>query len=717
MENNLKILLAILDTFHDFSPLDRTKIPDPNATGKKKFRYSYDIINKLKQFYLTLLPNNFGIPDKNNLYFDSFFNINNNSYPNIESKKFKKYLQNYLVQNLKLNGFKLNLINRQIILNFDKIFDVNLNDISTNFHNNLNSMLSDLEKIKLRHLIYFLIKNNNDSKYCIRIIKFLLNYMNMNFINDDLTDLIYDKILLNLSNLFEDNKYLKNITYPITFFDDMSSGIPKIGLFRFKIINLDKRSIDEASVEGLDSYLVDELDRKTNKQLLIDDEHTLAFNIKNNEQVIDILGTKTFFNNKIISEWESISFRILHNFVGRNANDESNNGLFQDTKNICELYDNCVKYINDPNKDLNILDNELIIIHKSLDYIFELINYINEIIKKVKELNIPKEKEEMKNYFKWLGWSDKREKAIINFVKNLKEDSEILEPKLKSYLKTMNSKLSTIENKILIYKETIKIINEYISLINKIEDIKIKLNINSLDTIKEQNSDYELKIAFRFDKNNDYYKGKKLTIQGIYLAFYHYLKKYNIKVIDTNNLFLELYKVYNKYNIDNNNIGLAQGCIAFLLFNSKRFGDWAQVELSKKYYFLLQTKDFFCKMYSLLIGAPIIINGDVIINAEDEKEYEEGEIAKSDDEDINISSDSFFLYNNNVPDEIFSKEYKKQFVIVNNKGKQEEMNRPKIRYTGLRNIETPTLSREYYYKYLQYKLKYLDLKNKIYLSQ
>ncbi len=112
MENNLKILLAILDTFHDFAPLDRIKIEDP---GTKEITYSYDIINKLKQFYLSLLPNDFDISIKQNTNFESFFNINNNSYPDIESKKFKKNLQNYFVAYLKLKGFKLNLINIEII--------------------------------------------------------------------------------------------------------------------------------------------------------------------------------------------------------------------------------------------------------------------------------------------------------------------------------------------------------------------------------------------------------------------------------------------------------------------------------------------------------------------------------------------------------------------------------------------------------------------------
>jgi hypothetical protein len=238
----------------------------------------------------------------------------------------------------------------------------------------------------------------------------------------------------------------------------------------------------------------------------------------------------------------------------------------------------------------------------------------------------------------------------------------------------------------------------------------VKLNIltqQTIDDLKEitatKNLD-ELKIVFMFPKkldeyiNNNYINNNLLTPLGKKLIFYIFFKKLNIKILEKTLLFEELYKIYNKFTT---NINIGQGCIAFLLFNSKRFGDWAQVELAKKYYFILQTKDFYCKMYSLLIGAPIIIKSTSLIkDDEDEETIEEV-----------VNEKGLVLYNYNIPDSIFSSEYNKLFVIVNDKGTETKIENPKIRYTGLRSIETP-VSREFYDKYIQYKIKYLELKER-----
>ena len=55
--------------------------------------------------------------------------------------------------------------------------------------------------------------------------------------------------------------------------------------------------------------------------------------------------------------------------------------------------------------------------------------------------------------------------------------------------------------------------------------------------------------------------------------------------------------------------------ITNLIFGCKRFGDWIQVQISKKFYFMIQTKDRICKLYSYFYGAPVILTLD------DDKQY------------------------------------------------------------------------------------------------
>lgn len=67
---------------------------------------------------------------------------------------------------LKLKGIPLYKINKSIIKNFNNIFNVNLNNFSDNYKENINNLLSDFEKLKLRNLIYFLIKRKDKHSYC-----------------------------------------------------------------------------------------------------------------------------------------------------------------------------------------------------------------------------------------------------------------------------------------------------------------------------------------------------------------------------------------------------------------------------------------------------------------------------------------------------------------------------------------------------------------------
>lgn len=134
-------------------------------------------------------------------------------------------------------------------------------------------------------------------------------------------------------------------------------------------------------------------------------------------------------------------------------------------------------------------------------------------------------------------------------------------------------------------------------------------------------------------------------------------------------------KIYVKIYIKYETLELCLGCIVFLLFGFKRFGDWMQVELSSKLYFTLQTTDYYCKLYGLLIGAPVIID-KIIYN------YEPPE---------NLLLTNFILFNEN------------DTKIIND--------RDKLIYKGLRDIETTGINHYYFNKYKKYKIKYLQLKN------
>lgn len=127
-----------------------------------------------------------------------------------------------------------------------------------------------------------------------------------------------------------------------------------------------------------------------------------------------------------------------------------------------------------------------------------------------------------------------------------------------------------------------------------------------------------------------------------------------------------------------NNIDKCLGIIVFILFGSKRFGDWIQVELAKKYYFMLRTDDFYCRLYSYIINAPVIID-KIIYNYKPVENF-----------------------NNSIDTKIFSKTDEKL-------NKNDITNNDKIIFTDTREIEG-SLNRYYFHKYLKYKYKYLRLK-------
>lgn len=201
-----------------------------------------------------------------------------------------------------------------------------------------------------------------------------------------------------------------------------------------------------------------------------------------------------------------------------------------------------------------------------------------------------------------------------------------------------------------------KLFDEYLYLINSIAN--------------ESNTNYELLLFF-----DELYKNKTVLEE----------------FFDIDNLYIQLYNIYTEYKTEQKTeqeqLELCQGCIIFILFGFKRFGDWIQVYLSKKFYFMLETKDFYCQLYAYLIEAPVMI-GDIIYN------YDKVGIKK--DIDIDLFR---ILSENNQSVKLADYDDTKKSII----------------YSGLRDIETDSISRAYFYKYLKYKKKYLELK-KLYYS-
>ena len=112
-----------------------------------------------------------------------------------------------------------------------------------------------------------------------------------------------------------------------------------------------------------------------------------------------------------------------------------------------------------------------------------------------------------------------------------------------------------------------------------------------------------------------------------------------------------------------------------MLFGCKRFGDWIQVYLAKKYYFMLETTDFYCKLYELLVGATTMIKDE--------------------------------LYNYNPSNDMEMPDYR---IIDKNNTIYQQNESNGIIYKGLQNVKTTTINRDYFEKYMKYKSKYIELK-------
>ena len=167
--------------------------------------------------------------------FDKMFYFINNQYNRYINKISEKIILNY--KKIKINTdstikieiknkiksvkipseININDLHKIIIENFDILFNVkNINNIQQN----LNTLISNEQKILLRSPLYFLIKNKENKDIVNELVDFLLKYINLDIYDDKINNEIKDKILYNLYNKTFDNK-----TYPLTYFDDISNGL------------------------------------------------------------------------------------------------------------------------------------------------------------------------------------------------------------------------------------------------------------------------------------------------------------------------------------------------------------------------------------------------------------------------------------------------------------------------------------------------------------
>ena len=211
------------------------------------------------------------------------------------------------------------------------------------------------------------------------------------------------------------------------------------------------------------------------------------------------------------------------------------------------------------------------------------------------------------------------------------------------------------------------------------------------------------------DNEFDSMKFNKKQISEI-IEFINNVYKYIYNRIHPTKLFFV--KNYNKH--------LCQGLVVYILAGVKRFGDWIQMKLSKKLYFMLQTKDYLCKAYGILIGAPVeyVNDEDKKIKTDEENEEDEGEEKlKDQDTKKKIDSSKIMVYNYKPSDDFTLSSFEtisQQFKIFNSKNHSDINKEDKmvISFSGNNKINTD-ISRYWFHKYAKYKIKYMELKRKL----
>jgi hypothetical protein len=136
--------------------------------------------------------------------------------------------------------------------------------------------------------------------------------------------------------------------------------------------------------------------------------------------------------------------------------------------------------------------------------------------------------------------------------------------------------------------------------------------------------------------------------------------------------------------------------IIYISFGAKRFGDWSQQNIGKLFYIFVESNDFYCKLYGIFIGAPVLLY--------ETKRFCTTPLIRGTCSDLYNIEPTF----NRLKEKALDKKF--PLNIVDN-------------YTGDANIMPKIIinadSAIYIKKYLKYKYKYLKLKgidNKLLLN-
>jgi len=143
--------------------------------------------------------------------------------------------------------------------------------------------------------------------------------------------------------------------------------------------------------------------------------------------------------------------------------------------------------------------------------------------------------------------------------------------------------------------------------------------------------------------------------------------------------------------------------IVCLLFGAKRFGDWIQMKISYDNYFYLQTNDILCKLYGIIIGAPVLWldnNYNITVYNYD-IDHTKIDVPTISFDYANISEIKNLKKVTSIT-KLIHRKYKDNMSITGFKP-----------ITKITNKQTP-FNRTYYEKYIKYKTKYLKLKIEYY---
>ena len=652
MEDSFIHFLAIVDSLHDFYDLD-------NNNNFFCFTKLFYFLNRNEIFKCSTNKISKIVFDKDKY---KIFEVNKSTIK-VNSDLYRNNLFEKIINNVKKNSKSILIINNQIITNFNKLFNFSLDNSCVKNNVLFKNLLSDDKKIQLRLQIYHLIKNKTINN---ELVNFLIKYLNLDILNEIIIKTIKQKILTNLQNT-----EFKNEVYPVTYFDDTNVGLNK-KYFMFNILNADKQYIDGALTTGIEKYLANNANEKGNNNIILSNESTTLGISVSEHDIIELLGFKWYLKNKqVVCDYKNIQLKLISNTVGRNSKDDNNNGIYQLTCKLMDIYEK----IYDKLKKNSVEQLQF-------EYKLKIFDLQSKIIKTFKKLGQVIGEINKRNF----DLFDDKIFDILQKERNyVKRDYRTIQNKkkeIKNLIENYNNILLFI-NKVIRFKKpnkAILIINLYIENINEQINFLQKLGL-SVDKIhKISLTPHEIGLL-------EYILGNNLNghiditnenvIQLVFFDNIQQVKKKINDIIFIDDLHIQFYNLYKHFKDD---VDLGLGCLVFMLFGAKRFGDWIQMYLSKKHWFILQTNDFYCKVYGYLIGAPVIFD-DIIYNY-------------LPPDDLKITGD----FNAITVDSI--------------KNLQKYTGEKTLIYKSLRNIKTDEVSRMYFKKYLKYKKKYLTLKQK-----